>query len=206
MDLDNIDTIIFDFGGVIINVDYGKTQLAFEKLGIRNFDELYSQAHQSKLFDKLETGQISPSEFRETLKHLCKIRLDEHAIDASWNAMLGEIPIKRLELIHALKSRYRTFLLSNTNVIHIRFIEKYLDREGMKNLFYSAFEQVYFSYEMKLRKPDIGIFEKVIEDNNLIPEKCLFIDDSIQHIHGASETGMKTLFLEKGMDITDLLK
>lgn len=204
MKLDSIEAIIFDFGGVIIDVDYTNTQLAFEKLGIKNFDELYSQAHQSKLFDKLETGHISPSEFRSRLKELCRLDFDEVAIDMAWNAMLGSIPTERLELITSLKKNYRTFLLSNTNVIHMRFIEKYMDREGIKNLFYSSFEKVYFSFEMKQRKPDLEIFETVIEENNLDASSTLFVDDSIQHIHGAQAAGLKTLFLEKGNDIRQI--
>lgn len=204
--LKDIETIIFDFGGVIIDVDYSRTQAAFEKLGIKNFDELYSQAHQSRLFDKLETGLISPSEFRDTLRQLCRSDFDDHSIDRAWNAMLGEIPLERLQLIAQLKQTYRTFILSNTNVIHIKHIENYMDREGIKNMFYSSFEKVYFSYEMKQRKPDAEIFETVIEENNLEPSRTLFIDDSIQHIRGASTVGLKTCFLEKGKEITTLLR
>lgn len=204
--LQDVDTVIFDFGGVIINVDYSRTQLAFEKLGIKNFDELYSQAHQSKLFDRLETGEISPQQFRDTLKELCRLHFDDHAIDTAWNAMLGEIPIKRLEFITSLRKGKQTFLLSNTNVIHIRNIEAYMDREGIKNMFYSSFDKVYFSYEMKMRKPDAVIFETVIEENNLNPARTLFVDDSIQHINGAAAVGLKTLFLEKGSELTEMLK
>jgi glucose-1-phosphatase len=202
--LDNIDTIIFDFGGVIIDVDYDLTEKAFQKLGIKNFDELYSQAQQSMLFDQFETGQISPQEFREKLKDMCKLHFDDHAIDHAWNAMLGGIPDERLSVIERLRNNYRTFVLSNTNVIHIKFIENYMDQTGIKNRFYNCFEKVYFSFEMKQRKPHPETFETVIEENNLIPSRTLFVDDSIQHIKGAEKAGLNTLFLEKGTDITDV--
>lgn len=203
-ELSKLDAIIFDFGGVIINVDYKLTEEAFKKLGVREFDKLYSQAQQSRLFDDLETGRIAPREFRDRMRELCRLPFDDHAIDTAWNAMLMDLPAHRLDLIEKLKQTHKVFLLSNTNVIHMKFIDTYLDMQGMKHKFYEAFHQIYFSFEMKKRKPDPDTFLTVIDDHNLDPSKTLFIDDSSQHIEGAKNVGLKTLFLEKGKDISEL--
>lgn len=204
MDLTGIKAIFFDFGGVILNIDYKLTEQAFEKLGIADFKKHYSQAHQSGLFDELETGKISPKQFRDRIRESCRLNFDDHAIDNAWNAMLLDLPVERLDLLERLKKDYKVFLLSNTNVIHMKWIEAYLDKQGLKNRFFNCFDQLYFSYEMKKRKPDPETFLYVAEQNNLDPSEVLFIDDSIQHIEGAKEAGMKTYFLEKGQEVVEL--
>jgi glucose-1-phosphatase len=113
-----IKNIIFDLGGVILNIDYNRTANAFRQLGCENFDELYSQQKQSGLFDEFETGKISPQAFiNELLRVLPKGISAKQVIDA-WNAMLIDLPKVRLEKLLEHKQNYRTFLLSNTNAIH----------------------------------------------------------------------------------------
>ncbi len=199
----SVKNIIFDLGGVILNIDYSRCEKAFSKYGVHDFKNIYSQKDQLDLFDDFENGKISAKEFRERLKKLIPEKISDTQFDDSWNAMLLDLPKERINLLTHLKKKYRTFLLSNTNEIHIHWINNYLKKTfGLKNLD-SLFEKVYFSYELGMRKPDADIFQLVQKENNLKENETLFIDDSIQHIESAKKLGIKTLLLEKGKTILD---
>jgi len=204
IDLKGIKNIIFDLGGVILNIDYHLTGKEFQKLGIVNYNELYTQFSQISVFDDLETGKISPADFRTKIRTLSKVDLSDAQIDSAWNAMLLDFPKERLELLDILKNKYRCFLLSNTNKIHLDFYnQKLKDEFGIDNL--GVFlEKEYYSHEVGMRKPNTDIFEKVINDNNLIPSETLFIDDSPQHIEGAKKVGLNAYHLTNGETIIDL--
>jgi HAD superfamily hydrolase (TIGR01509 family) len=205
IDLTKYKNIIFDLGGVILNIDYELTAAAFKKIGLDNFQEYFSKAHQKTLFDLYEKGLISSAEFRQQLEAHCDPNVDNHAIDHAWNAMLLDLPAQRLELLKELKQRHRTFLLSNTNAIHIDTLNNYLHKQyGIADLS-GYFEKMYLSYEVKMRKPDAEIFELVLTENNLDPKETLFIDDSIQHIESAKKIGIQTYWLDvKKEGIVDL--
>jgi HAD superfamily hydrolase (TIGR01509 family) len=205
-DLKNMhfEAIIFDFGAVIIDIDYYKTRDEFEKYGIKNFDELFSKAKQNNLFDLLEKGLINENQFKDELRALANINLANEVIDACWNKMLLQLPLKRVELLQNLKKQHPLFLLSNTNIIHEKAFTAHIeDIYGWKN-FVSLFRKLYFSHHIHMRKPDIEIFEKVIDENLLERSTTLFIDDSPQHVEGARKAGLQAFHLQDGMDITDL--
>lgn len=203
-----IKNIIFDLGGVILNIDYHLTINAFKALGIQNFDELYTQAKQSSLFDAIETGQISPELFFQSLKKYTDHDIDINDMEKAWNAMLLDLPTERIELLKKAKSQYNTFLLSNTNEIHFKAYKKYIDSTFNID-FDELFQKAYYSYQIGLKKPDNDCFNYVLEQNGILPEETLFIDDSIQHIEGAQKIGINThhlvneritdLFSEKGL-------
>ncbi len=197
------EAIIFDLGNVIYNVDYGLTQKAFERLGIANFGELFSQAKQTGLFDTLETGTITPAAFRNDIRRLLPRRLTDRQIDDAWNAMLLDLPPARLALLAALRKEYRTFLLSNTNVIHLAAVAEHLQAAGIHSLD-GYFEKAYYSSSIGLRKPDAASYLYVITENNLCVPKTVFIDDLPQNIEGAKSTGLKTYHLTGGETIIDL--
>jgi len=200
----NIKNIIFDFGGVIIDIDFWLSINAFIKLGANNFDEVYSQSQQSGIFDELDKGTISPDEFCESLKKYLPESVNKQQIIAAWNAILIGIPEHRIRLLEEIRSHYRIFLLSNTNAIHYpEYIRELKEKYGYKELS-EIFERVYLSYEVKMRKPEAAFFKMVLVENNLNPEETLFIDDSEQNIPPAMELGMQTLLLQKGRDVTDL--
>lgn len=196
-----IKHIIFDLGGVILNIDYKLTENAFIKSGITNFAELYSQASQTTLFSDLETGAISADIFIEKLMQSASINLSEEQIAEAWNAMLLDIPVRRLQILQQLRLHYDLFLLSNTNEIHERAFNKILmTAHGIPNIGV-FFDKVYFSHRVGLRKPGEEIFKRILEENNLLPSETLFIDDSEQHIETAKRLGLQTIFLRKGMTI-----
>jgi glucose-1-phosphatase len=188
-----IKNIIFDLGGVILNIDYNRTAKAFKQLGCDNFDELYSQQKQSGLFDEFETGKISPQAFiNELLRVLPKGISAKKAIDA-WNAMLIDLPKVRLEKLLEHKQNYRTFLLSNTNAIHEEAFTRLINLQHNISSFNDYFEHVYFSHQIGLRKPHKAVFDFVLEQNKLNPKETLFIDDSPQHLVGAEQLGIQTV-------------
>jgi glucose-1-phosphatase len=193
---EKIKNIIFDLGGVIINIDYNLTAKAFEQMGISNFEQLFSQAKQSDLFDLYEKGKISSAEFREAIKKIIGSNYTDELIDKAWNALLLDIPPQRLQLLENVKSKYNTYLLSNTNDIHIETFNVYLKQTfDIPNL-QAFFHKLYLSYKVGMRKPDAEIFELVLSENNLNPAETLFIDDSIQHIESAKKLGVQTHWLQ----------
>ena len=111
--------------------------------------------------------------------------------------MLLDLPKERLDFILNLKKNYNTFLLSNTNEIHIQYFENLLSKNNCMELFKSCFNKLYYSSRINDRKPNASCFNKVIEDNNLVPFETLFIDDSIQHINGANKIGIKTYLIKQ---------
>ena len=198
------EAIIFDFGAVIIDIDYHKTRDAFENQGVKNFDDLFSKARQNSLFDNLEKGLINENAFRDELRALSGIILSDEVIDICWNSMLLEMPRKRVELLKKLQRHIPLYLLSNTNIIHEKAFSAAIEGEYGWNSFKSIFQKVYFSHEIKMRKPDLEIFEKVLYDNQLNPSTTLFIDDSPQHIEGARKAGIYAFHLQDGMDVCEL--
>lgn len=193
--------IIFDLGGVLINLDYGLTEKAFVEAGITNFPELYSQLAQTDLFDKLETGKISGEEFITTIGNAGNTPLSEQQVLDCWNAMLLDFPVRRLQILQQLRLYHDLVLLSNTNEIHEKCFNDILMRTHGIPTIGVFFDRVYLSHRVGMRKPMRALFERVLEENGFKPEHTLFIDDSPQHIAAAKETGIQTIYLEKGMTI-----
>lgn len=202
-----IRNIIFDLGGVILNIDFKKTEAAFKLLGWDSFSDYISQFHISDLFENYETGKIDDLEFVEGISTLMGKAANNENIIEAWNALLLDFPGERITLLKQLKSKYRTFLLSNTNAIHLKaFQQKLHQHEGV--YLEDLFEKTYYSHVVKLRKPSPEIFELVLAENNLDPAETLFIDDTASNFEGARKLGIQVFHLEHGNDITrmDLFK
>ncbi|HMC98180.1 MAG TPA: HAD family phosphatase [Flavobacteriales bacterium] len=187
----DIDTLLLDLGGVLIDVDYTASARAFKALGFADFDALYSKAKQDHLFDGFETGALSPGQFRDRIRQLFRPDISDERIDACWNAMLGSIPPARIELIHRLKERFRVLLLSNTNAIHVPAFSEIIRRENGIADFKSLFHGAYYSCEIGLRKPDVEVYRYVLGEHHASAERTLFIDDSLHHVQGARRAGLK---------------
>jgi FMN phosphatase YigB (HAD superfamily) len=201
-----IKNIIFDLGGVIINLDIPKTISEFNKLSANPFESIYNQLQQTPIFDLFDKGQISESDFFFELKKSLKKPVTDTQLLFAWNAMLLDFPGHRLELLNQLKQRYRIFLLSNTNETHINRFEKDLyQQHGYENL-EPFFEKVYYSCRIGMRKPDREIFDFVLKENALNASETIFIDDSPQHIEGALKTGIKAHLSTKDKDVISLIE
>lgn len=200
----DIDAIIFDLGGVLINIDYQLTEDAFVALGLSNFSEVYSQMQQSDLFDRYEKGKISSFHFINQLLDKLPKGTSANQVVHAWNKMLLDFPASRLEKLNDLKKHYRLFILSNTNEIHIDAFRRIFSAAFGDAKIEDFFEQVYFSSEIGMRKPDAEVFEFVCNKNGLNPAKTMFIDDSPQHVEGAKSIGIEAVLLGKNQEVFSL--
>ena len=206
IDLKNIKNIIFDLGGVILNVDYLKTIEAFKQIGIIDYDKIYTQNHQNELFNKIEKGTISMQGFRNEIRKLSVNNITDDQIDEAWNSMVLDFPPERFDLLKELKNHFNCYLLSNTNEIHFIFYTNLLYKTfKIKNLS-ELFLKEYYSHIIGMRKPDIKFYELVLNENQLIPSETLFIDDTAINIEIADKTGINTYLLQKNETICKIFK
>ena len=194
-----IDTIIFDFGDIFINLDKQATVDGLKKIGLSSWNEDLDRLNIS-----FEKGQISRDNFLLGIqKHIPNATIED--ILAAWNAVLLDFPLHRLEFLQLLSQKYRLFLLSNTDAIHIDYFEQ---REGASFYgdFYQCFEKVYFSYEMGMRKPDAEIYHALIRQHELSPKRTLFVDDKKDNTDAAKALGLHVWNLQVGQeDVIELL-
>lgn len=200
-----IKNIIFDLGGVFIDIDFSKTEKSFEQLGLSNFHQFFSQHTASPLFELLETGKIYPAEFYHQFRKQTKTTLTDDQIKDAWNALLGTFPTERLQWLNNIKQRYNIYLFSNTNIIHYNaFQQIYQQCTGLDN-FDNLFIKAHYSHELGLRKPYPHSFITLMQIENLIPEETLFIDDTIGNIEGAKMAGLQTKHLIPPKTVLDLV-
>ena len=202
-----LPNLLFDFGGVIIDIDYARTPEAFRRLSRVGSTVEYSQANQAELFDQLETGQISAAEFRDGLRALYELDATDDEIDAAWHALLLDVPAERLALIGELRRRgHQTALLSNTNALHIAEINRRLAQQyGFQHGIADCLDRVFYSQEVGLRKPGEEIFWHALREMNWQPADTLFIEDSPQHIATARRLGLRVLHLAPPLTLTTAL-
>jgi glucose-1-phosphatase len=209
--MDNIKNIIFDLGGVIMDIDVKQTLNAFSRLGIKNIHKYFGHGFAASFFSDHEAGRISDAEFLQEIKKLLSGELgdespgdlDDEPVIEAWNALLLKFPPERIALLKELKSRYRLFLFSNTNAIHHeKFSQIY--RESFPGELEDLFEKAYFSHVLGHRKPETGGFDLILKENGLDPAKTLFVDDALMNVEGAIKAGLKGLYLPPGFYITDI--
>ncbi|MBX3256806.1 MAG: HAD family phosphatase [Chitinophagaceae bacterium] len=202
--MQNIENIIFDLGGVILTLDMPRAEKKFIELGVKDYNALFRSGNVSSFFKDYEIGKIGDAEFLDALRDLAGLPLPDAALIDAWNAMLGVFPKERVELLNNLKSKYRLFLFSNTNAIHLdRFRNIYADTFN-NAVFDDHFEKAYYSQVLGMRKPDPSSFRQIIEENELDPSRTAFIDDSAANIEGARLVGLKGIHITPGTTILDL--
>ena len=195
-----IKNIILDFGDIFIDLDKSATAKAMEKFGCSGLT-----TDLDTLFKEYEKGTISSVAFLNDVSRHFPTATRQDLIGA-WNAILLDFPDKRLEFIEALakENRYRLFLLSNTNDIHIEYVKQQMGMERFYR-FKESFEVFYLSYEMGMRKPDTEIFEFVLEENKLVAGETFLVDDTKENTDTAASIGINTWNLNVGKeDITQL--
>lgn len=199
-----IKNLLLDMGGVILDVSYQRVIESFKSYGIENFDKVYTQAKQVEIIDLFEEGKCSAEEFRDGVRKLVGKELSDEQIDKAWFSMILEIPRDVIQLLGVLKLKYRLFLFSNTNVLHIEYLKKEFERQLGFDLFNCVFDKAFFSNEIHHRKPHPESFKYVLEQAGIEAEETLFIDDSKQHLEGASKVGLNTYWLTNGETLIDL--
>jgi putative hydrolase of the HAD superfamily len=195
----HIKSLIFDLGGVIINLDPALTWKAFHGLGLDPAESLQTLS----FFNEFEKGLISEASFRTSLRPYLKEGVTDAEIDIAWNAMLLDIPLHRITILRQLRARFRIFLLSNTNSIHKSAFVSYF--EATHNTSWpDLFDRIFYSHEMGMRKPDPEIYLKVLHETGFKPQECLFIDDNLENISAASSLGLHTIHAHQPLDGTML--
>jgi putative hydrolase of the HAD superfamily len=193
-----INAIIFDFGDIFINLDKPATISGLQKLGMKEWNNELDQLNLS-----FEVGAISSEDFIGGFQKQLPNASKEDILKA-WNAVLADFPFYRLEFLQGLSKKYRLFLLSNTDSIHINTFEEKSGISFYKD-FYACFEKVYFSFDIGMRKPDPKIYQFVLEQNNLVAENTLFVDDKTENTDSAAALGIKVWNLQIGKeDVVDL--
>jgi FMN phosphatase YigB (HAD superfamily) len=199
-----IKNIIFDLGGIFMNIDYTLTEKAFIQLGVTNFPELYTQHHANDLFEGLETGKVTPNQFCEGLRKATNTTLSNSEIYKAWNAMLLNFPIERLQRLEQIKQRYNVYLYSNTNQIHYDAFIQIVNAVIGSNTFNNYFVKAYYSHEFGLRKPYAASYTAILNEQNILAQETVFIDDTLKNIQGAQEAGLQTIHLVAPKTVLDL--
>jgi HAD superfamily hydrolase (TIGR01509 family) len=199
-----IKNIIFDLGGVLLNIDYNKTITAFKALGVENIEQMYGQHHATELFKKLETGAIGEKEFYESIRKYIPTAVSDQQIAHAWNALILDFRTDSLAELERLAKNYRLFLLSNTNSIHLRRFRKIFAEETGKPLLDDYFSKSWYSNLIGLRKPDKEAYEFVLADESLDPAETFFIDDTKENIETAVNMGIRSHLLLPGERIENL--
>lgn len=202
--LTDIKNIVFDLGRVLLNLDFDASIREFQNLGLKNV-VTPRQTYADEVFYRLETGLVTPEQFRNRIREILQNpAASDEQIDKAWTAMILDIPANRVNLLLKLKNSYRVILYSNTNKIHIdKLCKDFRDEHGIE--FNSLFHDIFYSFEIHDRKPAVSSFEKVIQLSGINPSESLFIDDLEVNIEGARQTGLKTFWLQAGMEICDVL-
>lgn len=200
-----IKNLIFDLGGVIMDLDFSKTHQAFANFAGVPVESLKGKIHTAGFFNEYEKGLITDSEFRNHMRSFLNYPLaQDQEIDLAWNAMLLTITRERYDLLKSLKSKYKTFLLSNTNNIHLNAVNEIVFKTSGERTLDPFFHKAYFSHLMKMRKPNPEIFTQVLAENNLVATETLFMDDILENIEGAKSVGIQTIHISSTNQILSL--
>ncbi|GAB4331572.1 MAG: HAD family phosphatase [Bacteroidales bacterium] len=197
---EGIKQIVFDFGGVILDIDHARVEQEFRNLGVADFQSLYNKASQSELFKEFEMGKISEERFRDEIRQVAGLGVSDEILDRTWNAILGDYPPHRINLLSELRKNYRIFLFSNTNSIHYRFyVSSFRQKYGYE--LESLFDYTFWSFREGFRKPDQSAYRRIEEVCGLIPEEMLFIDDTAVNVSAARMAGWNALLLNEGEEV-----
>lgn len=198
-----ICNIVFDLGNVLLNLDFDASIRAFHDLGFPKEVLDRKQVYSDAVFYQLETGKVSASGFRKRVRELLKNpAVTDVQIDAAWSAMILDIPPARVEMLQKLNKKFKVYLFSNTNEIHIAKLHHEF-RESYGIEFSSLFVKDFYSHEIQERKPDLISFQKVIKLAGINPSETLFIDDLEMNVKAAAQLGLKTLLHNPAHEIAD---
>lgn len=195
--------IIFDLGGVLLNIDFKLSEKAFQELGIDNFADFFNQFHSNDLFRRLETG-MDDQLFYDDLRAATGLALTNDQIRDAWNALLLDYRPESVAVLPKLREKYQLYLLSNTNEIHLQEFQRKYEAWRPGQSFDELFDAAYYSHRIRHRKPNASAFEYVLQKHDLVPAETIFIDDSINNIEAAQQLGIQTIHLQPGMRVEEL--
>ncbi len=199
-----INTIIFDMGGVLYDIDSDASHRAFAACGIELTPD-FAVGPPGSLIDQYERGKLSSQQFLQSLAALSPVNPPIEAVRAACCAMLVGMSPARVQMLQQLAKQYQLFLLSNTFEIHIASIQADLQQRFDINGLDQLFSRPYVSYEMGKRKPELAIYQQVIDEQSLTPAQTLFIDDRLENIEAAQQCGLQVLHKTQSQEITEVL-
>ena len=200
-----IKNIIFDLGGVLLNINPLLSLLEFVKISETDSETMKTKLAAEGIFEKFDTGSISAGQFRSMLCQILNRSVSDTEIDRIWNALLLDFPKERVELLQQIRSNYRVILLSNTNIIHFqKYSSDFLENYGIP--FTGLFDRLFLSYEIGMHKPDAGIYNYVLENAGINPGETAFFDDSLANIRAAEQTGILSFHISGGIEVTDFFE
>lgn len=185
--------IIFDLGGVIVNLDQDRTIRSFKRLNI-DLDEVNEKL---PIFKEYELGKVNTETFVQTIKAELKGNASDVEISNAWNNMILNVPIDRIEILKQLGKEYKIFILSNTNELHIQEFKKIFEKDHPDEIWENLFDKIYYSHQINLRKPHLEAWQIILDENNLKPEETIFIDDTRMHFKAAETIGIKSIWTKR---------
>jgi FMN phosphatase YigB (HAD superfamily) len=199
----NFKNILFDLGGVILDINVQATLKCFYELGFPAELMQFPNSMTTDLYYKYETGKLDTEQFRNQIRKVAGVEMSDQTFDEAWNAMLVRFPEDRIALLKVLSNRYDLYLLSNTSALHVKVFEKmYLETAG--EAMQSVFKKIYYSHEIGWHKPDSEAWEYVIRDAAIKAEETLFLDDNIHNIKAAQELGFQAIHIHERTQLMNL--
>lgn len=200
-----IKNIIFDLGGVLLNINPLLSLLELEKISGISQEELITKLASEQIFKKFETGSLDSAQFRRELCRIINTSASDSEIDRIWNKLILDIPVHRVNLLKELRENYKVYMLSNTNSIHFDYYSReFVETYGINLV--DLFDHIYVSHEIGIHKPDAGIYNYVLENANIKPSETVFIDDSLANIEGAEQLGIAGIHITNGRDVTSFFE
>ncbi len=195
-----IKNLIFDFGGVIMTIDYDKAVAAFESVGLKDAHRWLDASTQGGIFGELERGDISAETFQNKLGEIIGHAVSKEECKKGWMGYFKEIPQRNLDALRFLRGKgYRLIMLSNTNPFMMGWAgSKEFDGNG--HSVYDYFDAVYVSYQCHYLKPDVNFFRHVLEQEKVKVEETVLIDDGPRNVASAAELGVQTICPKNGED------
>jgi len=195
-----IKNIIFDLGGVLLNINPLLSLMEFERVSGIDQKELTKRLVNEQIFQKFDTGSISPAQFRSELCRIMNINVSDPEIDRAWNILIQDFPSPRMQLLQQLRKNYRVYLLSNTNSIHFEhYTREFYEKYGIPMV--DLFDRVFVSHEIGIHKPDAGVYTYVLTNAAINASETLLIDDTLINIEAAALQGIRGIHIN-GRDVT----
>jgi putative hydrolase of the HAD superfamily len=199
----NFENILFDLGGVILDINIQATLKLFYELGFPAELMHYPESMQTDIFFRYQTGKLDTEQFRNEIRKATGVEMSNQAFDEAWNAMLVGIPKERTDLLKVLSRRYKLYMLSNTSELHVQVFEKMYEDVAGESM-HDVFEKIYYSHDIGWHKPDQEAWEYVIKDARLKPEETLFLDDTIHNIKASQELGFQAIHIHERTNLMNL--
>ena len=199
----NFKNILFDLGGVILDINVQATLKQFYELGFPAELMQFPNSMTTDLYFRYETGKLDTEQFRNEIRKAAGVEMTDHAFDEAWNAMLVRFPEERIALLKRLSKRYNLYMLSNTSSLHVKVFEKmYLEVAGEP--MQEVFKKIYYSHEIGWHKPDLEAWEYVLNDAHIKAEETLFLDDNIHNIKASQELGFQAIHIHERIQLMNL--